>query len=366
MGFVTFTSILAVFLTYLSKYKGLKKLYNISFVLVTIIACVHYNFGTDYPTYYEIFLRVNQSYDISSLSFASDLYVEPGWAFINYIFSLFGVPLGFFLMVAVLSIIQNAIYYKLIKNYVTSNFRWFAMAIYLFSSTLYILNFSMMRQGFAVSLVAMALMFLCEKRFVLSILMNVFAALIHTSALIFLPFLLIRKLKLHNTTFILFILWSLFFVFLLLSPVVASVLTYFMHLSFFSGYLGYINYGTSSLGLGFILQSVPYLLITYMLINKRNYFSYNIVLMATLMFVAFVMTPFVVNISLLGRVFYYFTVFSVVVIPNFYLKCNLGIIKYFAIFIYFFMLVFDYLDFFDPSHWSYEGYKTFNTIFEAL
>ena len=189
MGFVTFTSILAVFLTYLSKYKGLEQLYNLSFVLVTIVACVHYNFGTDYPTYYEIFLRVNQSYDISSLSFASDLYVEPGWAFINYIFSLFGVPLGFFLMVAVLSIIQNAIYYKLIKNYVTSNSRWFAMAIYLFSSTLYILNFSMMRQGFAVSLVAMALMFLCEKRFVLSILMNIFAALIHTSALIFLPFL---------------------------------------------------------------------------------------------------------------------------------------------------------------------------------
>jgi len=366
MYLVTITSIIAVFLTFLSKFKGLTKLYKIAFTLVTVVACLHYNYGTDYPTYFEIFLKVYRSYDISTLSYASDLSIEPGWAFINYIFSFFGVPFGFFLLVIVLNIIQNIIYYKLIKKYVDPRYRWFSMVIYLFSSTLYILNFSMMRQGFAVTLIILAVMCLCKKKYWISILLNLVAAMIHTSSLIFFPFLCIRLLKLCNTKFILSLFWAMFIIFILISPIVASVLSYFMSLPFFMGYSGYMNYGTTSLGMGFVLQSIPYVIITYILVNKRKFISYDMVLMAMLMFVAFVMTPFVLNITLLGRIFYYFTVFSVVVIPNIYFKYNLGIVKYLITFIYLFMLVFDYMDFFNPYHWSYDGYQTYHTIFEVL
>ncbi len=366
MYLVTLISIIAVFLTYLSKYKGLGVLYKIAFIFVTILACIHYNYGTDYPTYYEIFYRVSNSYDLDTFTYATDLKTEPGWALINYLFSLFGIPFGFFLMVFILSIIQNYIYYKFIKRYVEPKDRWFAVAIYLFSSTLYVLNFSMMRQGLAVSLILLVFMCLSSKKYLWAILLNIMAVLVHTSALIFLPFHFLRLSKLKDVKFIVLTFGVSFIIFLILSPLLDSVLTYFLHISVFTGYQGYGSYGTASIGFGFLLDSMPYFVVSYLLLTRRHLFTYDVTLMSILFLVAFVATPFVLKITLLGRILYYFSVFSIVVVPIFYSKIKPSVLRFGFILIFFFMLIFNYLDFFDPTHWSYDGYKTFHTIFEVL
>ena len=56
------------------------------------------------------------------------------------------------MMVAVLNVIQNVIYYKFIKANVERTWWPIAVFIYLFSTSFYLLNFSMMRQGLVIAI----------------------------------------------------------------------------------------------------------------------------------------------------------------------------------------------------------------------
>lgn len=97
------------------------------FILVTVIAMIHYNYGNDYESYHNAYnLIVSTPFDITNIM-EGGVYREPGWALLCYLFSQLG---GFFVMVAVLNVIQNIIYYKAIKKYVPKNLWFFSVFIY--------------------------------------------------------------------------------------------------------------------------------------------------------------------------------------------------------------------------------------------
>lgn len=367
MYFVTVTSLIAVLLSYISGQRKYDFLFKIAFLLVSIIACIHYNFGTDYESYYRIYNEINNSIELKFFSIIESYGIEPLWVLLNLIFSIFGDPMGFFLMVAFLNIIQNLIYYKLISKYVKANQRWLSMLIYLFSTNFYLLNFSMMRQGFAISLVVLSIIFLLEDKYIRGVLWVIIAGFIHTSAFIFLPFLLLRLIKMKKTKIIVLILWGAFVFFLTFSSVASSMIFSFLGSELFGDYEGYsATYRGTDLGLGVVLDSVTYIAISYVLLFESKKMDYPYKVMSILVFVSFVMLPFVQYIMLLGRVTFYFSVFSIALLPKIYSCIRQKPIRLLCMFVYLFMLYYNYQEFFNPSHWAYKGFKTFHTIFEVL
>lgn len=369
MYLVTFISLLAVLFTYLSQYRSNRHLFELAFIIITILGCIHYNFGTDYDNYYDMFFMLSNYYSVSDVfSPDTDINIELGWAFLNIVFSKLGRPEGFFILVAILNIIQNYIYYIFIKRFVPPTYRWFAMAIYLFSPAFYILNFSMMRQGLAVSIVVVALMQLIDEKYIKSLLVILLASTIHTSSLIFLPILFIRLKDLFkNRKTLILILWLLVVVMFAFASFTDSIFGYMVAMDSFADYANYEGVGSkASIGMGFVLNLLPYLVITYFLLNRETKLTRALLLMAIIMFGHLILTPFTLNITLVGRLLYYFLVCSIVVIPNFYLNINNIILKYGITSIYIFMLFYGYSDFFNPLNWAYEDYKTFKTIFSAF
>lgn len=366
MYLVTFTSLVAVLLTYFSQYHIYKNFYRIAFFIITFIACIHYNFGTDYESYYDMYVTLSHNFSIENIFTSDNLFVEPGWAFLNLIFSGFGDPLGFILLVAFLNIIQNYIFYVLIKRYVNPKHRWLALIIYLFSSTFYILNFSMMRQGFAVSLIVLAVIFLVENKCIKGFIVVLLASLVHTSALIFIPVLLLKYFKLYNRKLLCILLWISVICMFFFNSLTSSLFNYLVVMEAFEDYQGYADFGSTSIGIGFFLNSIPYVIISYMLLNRKLNLSRPIIVMSVIMFITLILVPFTLNITLIGRLLYYFSVFAIVIIPNLYMRIKKPLIKYGITFIYLFMLLWGYSDFFKPSNWAYLGYKTFHTIFDAF
>ena len=241
----------------LSKYKKYGNLYKVAFIIITIIACIHYNFGTDYDNYYDIYSDISNFYSLDDISFSDGMFIEPGWTFLNIIFSSFGDPLGFIILVAFLNILQNYIYYKFIKIYVNPDNRWFAMSIYLFSSTFYILNFSMMRQGFAVSLIIGAAMLFLKNKYIWSFCLVLFAFLVHKSALIFLPFLPLGLSKFKNRKILNIVLWSSVIVVFVFSTFTSTLYSTIITTQTFEDYQGYDDFGTTSIGIGFFINLIP-------------------------------------------------------------------------------------------------------------
>lgn len=339
-------------------------MFKIAFVIITIIACIHYNFGTDYENYYNLF-RELASYSPLDVLQLRVIFTEPGWALLNIIFSKIGDPEGFFVLVIILNIIQNLIYYLLIKSYVPAKYRWFALIIYLFSSEFYILNFSMMRQGLAVSLIVLATLFLSSRKYLFALLIILLSSLIHKTSLVFLLVFPIAFCKSESNKTLLMILWGAIIIAFASSSMVSSIYTSVIGLQLFEQYQAYDNFGTTNIGIGFFFNLIPYLVITYLVCVKKVILSRTIMLMSLIMFISLIISAFTLNITLIGRLMYYFSVFSIVVIPNVYNQIKIPQLRLFIIFIYLFMIFSGYSNYFKPSNWAYEGYRTFQTIFKA-
>ena len=185
MFVVTFCSLIALLLTYMESIGRIRNGMKFGFMLVTFVGVIHYDNGNDYMAYYNLYNDiVNSQFSWSNL-INGYIYKELGWALINYLFKYLG---GFFMMVAVLNIIQNTIYYKFIKKNVGRTWWPMAVFIYLFSTNFYLLNFSMMRQGLVIAIFVGLWGYIKEKRWMIALGGLLCAYLIHSSALILLPF----------------------------------------------------------------------------------------------------------------------------------------------------------------------------------
>ena len=115
MYIVIFCSLIALLLTYLESTDQAEGGMKWGFVIVTILGMIHYDYGNDYMSYYDIYKQViSYRFDLSGI-FAGDCYPEPGWVLLCWFFKPIG---GFFMMVAVLNLVQNMLVYRTIKNYV--------------------------------------------------------------------------------------------------------------------------------------------------------------------------------------------------------------------------------------------------------
>lgn len=377
MVIVLITSIIALILVYFQKHVCFKQskitLLGLAFTLITILQAIHYNYGSDYINYYNNYLLYKESSSVSQLLFlksiGSGAFKDMGWVLINW---LMPEPNGFFLLIIIISIIENIIYYKLIKAYTDKRHWWKSLAIYLFVTSYYVLNYSAIRQGFAVSLCILSIMLVLDDRIMSSLAVAVFAVTIHSSALVMIPFIVTSKLPLKNGckygTTILFISVVLF----LGNTIVWGIFEHIIDLIPFLGnhyahYVEDIPVTEKSLGLGFVLHSVMYMVLIYHVIVRFNEYSHNQRVVILLTCISYCIIPFQLTISgLVSRIGTYFSVFQIVAVPMVYSKIKDSMLRLGVGFIYVFMMLHGYYRFFFVTQWSSESFAEFQTIFSVL
>lgn len=368
MFVVIFSSLLAIFLSYLSQFKKYDRLhyFELAFGLLTFLACIHFDYGTDYSGYYYKFLH---DYNDSSLTGLLDnAEKEPLWAFLNWIFPK---PYGFFTLVALISVIQNYCYYSLIKYHVPKRCRWISMALYVGITSFYLLNFSMIRQGFTVSLIVLSGIYLGQRKWIKAVIIILVASTIHLSSLCMLPFVAVSFLPLKNGKFVALSLFVLIVALFITKGLVGDIFTAFTEtestLSQYSLYQERVAAEDDSLGMGFLLNSVLYVVFFYFILKHYNEFTFTERFFLLLSCVPLCLTPFQMEISgLIGRLGLYFSAFQIVTIPITYSRIKVPLFKFCAVFIYSFMLLRAYYVFFMDS-WATDSYcAPFKTIFSVI
>ena len=368
---VVIISVIALLLTWLEVKGGIKWGMGLAFVLLTIIEAIHYDFGNDYMSYLQTYDEITRYPFSLTAILHGDTLKEPGWEMLNYFFVYFG---GFFGLVAFISIVQNIIYFRFIRQYVARSWWVMAVFIYLFNSSFYLLNMSMLRQGLAISLFVLALPYILNRKFIPAIIIILVAGLFHASARILIPFAFLGLLSVEGRTIKII---AISFVVLLISLFISQDLLQeiFMRVLDTGNMLesnDFANYtetysqtgDTLTFGLGYIINLIPFIVtICYLLKNNESFVWQRRV--ACLALIATIIIPFAQIIPLISRISLYFSVFTIGSIPIVYKWIPKKTIQYTIVAIFIFMTLYDYYGFFHGSVYE-KYYSTYHTIFSTM
>ena len=364
MLFTTTVSIVAIILAHLSQFKSKGRLFELSFILLTIVAAIQYGYGSDYMRYYDLWEQQYRSYDVKEFlaNFFNSLdWTEPGWILLN---AIFGFNYGFFVLIAIISVVENYIFYRLIKDYVPVKWRWFAVLLYVGMDCLYLLNFSMFRQGLCVPLFVASVLCMNKKKLIPAIALIILSLTIHLSSAICIPFIAIYFMPLKRT--------KTFAVMLLLFTVVIfvfkDIVVGLFKMAFAFEELGkYSNYGQktlSGIGLGYLLKMLPNFVILYTLFIENRLKTREQNVIALLAFCDMLMTPLqFYGADFAGRLGIFFIAFKVAAIPMVY-----GMIKdhgrrAILVTLTIFSTLLMYIQFFQNYTEGYsEGYRTIFSV----
>lgn len=374
---VVFTSFLAILLAYFGSTRGRKGL-EVAFAIVTFVGCIHYNYGNDYMNYYGIWQQIKDM-SFKDIMVAQKIYGERGWHVINWLFAF--SENGFFLMVAFLQIVQNSIFYRFIKVYLPPKHYWFGTLVYLMTTGLYLMNFSMMRQGLSVALFLAAFQIIYPKpvspqktgkpfkkiiRIALSFFTIYLATTFHTSAYICFPFLMLCLFPLNNIKPFLVSVIFLATILLIFSDVISVAMNYLFSFEALSIFDDRYDSEAKSLGLGFVLNSVPYVVFLFLLWKNARTLQQEYKLLVILALSGFIFAPMaLVTTEMVGRIALYFFPFFLVAIPYCYNKINNIGIRSVVMIIYFFMAFYQYFAFFFSRVYG-PHYMEFHSIFEVI
>lgn len=360
---VVLISILSFFLTFLSSNGRIKYGMEIGFILVTIVAAIHYNYGNDYKAYYSLFNNITKE-DFSWQSISSkEIYKDPGWAIICFIFKPFKEN-GFFVMVAVLNILQNWIYYSFIKKNVPQKDWHFAVFIYLFTFSFYALNMSMMRQGLAISLFVLMLPLIQRKKTLPALLLALVAYSVHSSAIIIIPFAFFGYIRMVRTERWAFFFGFFFLILLVAGDFVGSIYSNLAKVGDFEEFdnnYRSIKLSNNGIGLGFILIQVPFMVSIYYLLKQKHTTPDQRKLIVISCFGSLIV-PFGLKFHLIDRMGLYFNAYNIAAIPFMYGMINNKVIKIGITCLYAFFTLWSYWNAFTGETYAM-SYGIFKTIF---
>ena len=364
MYVLLFFSLFTILLTHLESKGQLKNGMAIGFVIMTILAVIRYDYGNDYMNYYRSYLFII-SHDFSfSIEKLTDIFREPGWTFINFLFKPFGES-GFFIMVATLAIFQNWVYYRFVKGYVPIEYRWFAVFVYLFNTSLYVLNMSMLRQGLTITMLVYCIPYILEKKWLKTALIFILFSTVHSSVKFLIPFAFFGFLKFsERRTWIIPAVYAVCFgVFVMSRDLIDQTLMLVSNVEEMQEYADtYIKDDVENsfkLGLGFIINSIPF--VTAILFMLRSDASQEVKILVSLACVGSVISPFGQVTQIITRIAYYFQAVGVATIPIVYYWFK-PIPRHLLIGIYIMIMMYSYWVFFHSPTW-FDHYYNYTTLF---
>lgn len=365
MYIVFLCSAIALLLTYLESRGLVKGGMKWGFVLVTILGMIHYDYGNDYMSYYETFNEVTQYiFDFDAI-LSKTYHRDPGWVILCYAFKPIG---GFFMMVAVLNVIQNMIVYRFIKDNVELKWRPFSVFIYLFSTSFYLLSFSMMRQMLVMIVFLGLWKYIIQRKWWIALIVIYACSFIHNSALVLLPFAFWGFVPTKNPKYVAIGYVSLFALLWLTQNYVNYL---FMNIAALNdGFSTYVDtYENDKFGLtvsiGYYITLIPFVLSFLFLLSKKDTHAKENILLVALGSIAFLITPFSQIASLTARIGYYFAIYSIAAYPLVYGNIKSKSIRSCLLSVNVLLTMYSYYMFFKEGVYV-EKYSTFHTIFGQL
>lgn len=364
MVVIVICSLLALLFSFLETKKLMPNGTKWGFALITIIGMIHYDYGNDYKSYYTIFKLVeSQPFDFNYIM-EGDIFHDTGWVLLCYLFKHIG---GFFMMVAVLNLVQNIIIYRFIEKEVPFSWRPFSLFIYLFTTSFFLMSFTMMRQWFVACIFIGLWPLIKQKKWMLPLAVIYFCSFVHQSAILLLPFAFWGFVPMKNSKLYIVIFASLL-VFLwtsatTLNSLLETVVDFTETTSYMERYEDNDRL-TVVLGMGMILDLIPLFVASYFLFKADEHFNEEKKLVA-LSIIGFAITPLLPLAPMIGRLGVYFGIFGIASKPVVYGFVKNKIIRIGLITLYCLIVVYDYVYFFSNPVWA-PHYSIFHTIFSVL
>ena len=367
MDTVIFWGVIAILCARLQSIGLLRNGLFFGFAITTTLLDIHYDFGSDYMAYLDWFEESLGGPIPNSISKFMETSRDPGWDVLNILFGkLFGKN-GFYIMVAVLSIIEGLCYYIFIKKFVPTSWYWFAMALYVLNNHFFILTFSMMRQSLVMALLLPCFMLIQQKKIIAPLLIIFILSTIHNSVLLCLPLLAIPFIPIHDKRFIAITLTVLWLLFLIASNILEPILLKFATISeSFERYVDvYSKESDMTFGLGYALRLIPFLYMLFGLFTNR--FEDKDIPFILIWSLTIILTPFGTIIPLFGRLLFYFELVELVILPKMYATISLRPIRYGMIFISLILVIYTVrTSFYLPTSVYYDSFFHFQTIYDVI
>lgn len=336
----------------------------IAFILLTIFSCLRYNFGTDYMSYMKDFEDAEKftiDYILSNKGFK-----DKGW----FIIEMFLYPLGWFIFASIISIYSNYIYYRFIKKYAPKRYYWLSFFVYAFTFDMFLLQQSMIRQGWAIALVLNAYMLLDDvdrrhkKKIIWVLVLFALAISIHKSAAFTLPFLLLKFMPLRWGKFMALGMITVFFMLFAVKGLLETYLSEILMMDAFATFGS--DYGEESgtqIGIRAILECVPIFVSGYYLCLKRTENGPRFIVAVSM--IAPMVMPLATIIHMISRVAYYFSIFYLVAIPITYKEIRNKVMRAALLVLFMGLTLYVYFDRFDAESYR-KPYAEYHTIFSTL
>lgn len=343
----------SVLFAYLAKYKDTQWGLKVSFSLIFLFLALRYNFGNDYEGYLDNFIQIDQNDQLYNSIYS--LQFELGWMFLNWLFR----PLGFFVMTAVLALLNCAVYYRFIIKYVPVRYYWLAIFLYVFNPNFMLVHSSAMRQSVAIMIFVFSLDFLYKKDAIRYFLCIGLASLFHFTAIILAPVYLltffnqkiskIYSIMLVSTFVLLFIFGES------LSPHIKQIVS---NLS--EKYEVYEDAGVANTGLGFLYYSAAFLLLIYF----ERLQGREIALVFKIALISFMFMPVALIIQMISRIGMYFEPATIIAYPVILMNFKKPVNKAIFLTILVFFTTYQFFQFFYSD--TYKDYfGAYQTIFSA-
>jgi len=354
MIITTIMGILAVFFAYLVN-KNVKNGLRISFSIIFIFLGLRYNFGNDYQAYLNSFIGIN-SYNRIDF-FDETVRLEPGWVFLCRLFK----PLGFFIFVIALALINCIIYYHFIKKYVPVKYYWLAVFLYIFNPEFMLVHTSAMRQSVSIGLFIFSLDYLFKKDAIRYFLCVGIAWLFHSSSLILIPVFFLRLLKWKINKAYIPIYISILILLFIFGNFFQLYLNQFVN-NYFLQYEIYHDIGGSGIGtgLGLLYLSIPFTLLLY----YESFQKKEISLLFKISIFSFVFVPLSLMLLIITRIGMFFlpsTIIAYPIIQSSLKKPNSKTIFFVSLI---FMTLYNYFQFFQSATYK-THFATYQTVFSA-
>lgn len=356
-------SLITLLLTHLEREGVVKKGMLIGFVILTIVLGIRFEYGNDYVSYYQKFYSYgDEFFRFSDLK--DGIISDPLWYILNRLF----YPLGFESMIMFLTIVSSYTYYKLIRL-LPSDLWVFGVFIYLFTSSFMPIQLSMLRQSLAMCLVILATISILENKVVPPIFFLIVASGIHSSSLLCAPFLLLLYIDYskHKKIVVFGFLGLLVLYFAaknLLMEISGSILNSMGAIDSLAKYdekyfLGgeYVVSESKSL-FGFLLYLFPVSVSLRYVMRSRDVRMVKLSVLYLLGSFIFLLDQM---IPMVGRLAWYFTIFSIVSLPVAFKSINNKTIRWGLIAIFIAITLREYTDFFYAVNWR-DSYMYFKTI----
>lgn len=174
---VTTLNIVVVLMAYLARDEKHRYLLAWAFAILIMVLGIRYGYGNDFFSYKYMF-----DHGYPEAGDAED--IEPGWFLLNKLFK----PFGFSTFVFFLTAIEHLMLYDLIRRYVSPQYYWFAVFIYLFNPSFMLIGLSMMRQFLVQILGFYAIEYVYKRKFIHFAVLILVCVSIHKVGLLLIPF----------------------------------------------------------------------------------------------------------------------------------------------------------------------------------